>query len=171
MKWSLRLITGLIYACSSNVSPALMTSRNVLAWFLLLLTTHVATCWLLNASPSPGVPPRCQGAACDGCQHRQLAYHHARLGAQIVITTRRECMHYTRSVLSRMSLLQFVTCCALPLTHPSLFSTIFFLHETVCLDSWQPLLLFRHNINNTLNNNTLNTLVFWFHDSFFTTSG
>lgn len=70
MRWSLYLITGLMCVCSSNVSPALMTSRLVPSWFLLPLTTHVATCWLLTASPSPGVLPRCQGAG-DGCQYRQ----------------------------------------------------------------------------------------------------
>lgn len=88
--------------------------------------SHMLTADCLSLPQSPSEVPGCllaTGASTD--IREQLAYHHARLGAQIVITTRREYMHYTRSVLLRMCLMQFVTCCALPFTHPSLFSTIF----------------------------------------------
>lgn len=93
---------------------------------------------------SPSVVPGCWWWLPVQTAGEQLAYHHARLDAQIVITTRREDMHNTRSVLLTMWLMQFVTCCALPFTHPSQFSTIFFLCETICQDSLQQLLLFRH---------------------------
>lgn len=127
--------TQLFSVCWSVVRP----------WFLIFLTTHVATCGLTLPPPESlrGARSVVMGASTDIGE--QLAYHHTRLGAQIVITTRREYMHCTRSVLLRMCLMQFVTCCALPFTHPSLFLTIFFPRETICLSCWQQFLLFRHN--------------------------
>lgn len=109
MRWSLCLITELLVKCQPCFDGRPTCS---------LLTAHGAASCLLTAAHSPRVPPRCQGAAGDGCQYRQLANRRSRLGAQIVMTTRREDMHYTRSALLRMCLLQFVTCCALPFTRP-----------------------------------------------------
>lgn len=93
--------------------------------------------------PSPGAPRWRQGAGRPVPAHaagEQLAFHRARPDAQIVITTRREDMHYTRSVLLTMRLMQFVTCCALPFAHQSLTSALFFLGEPARWDFCRRLL-------------------------------
>lgn len=93
--------------------------------------------------PSPRAPQWRQGAGRRVPAHaagEQLAFHRARPDAQIEITTRREDMHYTRSVLLTMRLMQFVTCCALPFAHQSLTSTLFFLREPARWDFWHRLL-------------------------------
>lgn len=93
--------------------------------------------------PSPRAPRWRQGAGRPVPAHaagEQLAFHRARPDAQIVITTRREDMHYTRSVLLTMRLMQFVTCCALPFARQSLTSALFFLREPARWDFWHRLL-------------------------------
>lgn len=141
MRWSLCLVDlCVLIECQSRFDDERTHS--------LLIPDHTCShMLLLTAAPSPRVPPEV-----PGCWRRvpvqtageQLAYHHTRLDARIVITTRREYMYYTRSVLLTMCLMQFVTCCALPFTHPSLFSILFFLCETICQDSWQEILMFGH---------------------------
>lgn len=141
MRWSLCLVDLCVLI---ECQPCFDDERTC----SLLIPDHIHTCsHMLTAAPSPRFPPEV-----PGCWRRvpvqtageQLAYHHARLDARIVITTRREYMHYTKSVLLTMCLMQFVTCCALPFTHPSLFSIIFFLCETIWEDSWQEILMFGH---------------------------
>lgn len=92
-----------------------------------------------TASPSPRVPPGGRGAGAR-CQNRQrgeqLAERHARLGAQIVMTTRTGAhASHQLCALENVCVMRRVTCCALPFTHPLLFSIVYFLCETISPDS------------------------------------